>query len=122
VSNSFEAITSISGQRNGSAITGLEPGGNPSWYYDQAFEGAPPQFSNSGLLFDTADGHVVNLYSVGSQMYDSSLPGSYSGWNPGVAVQFSAVAVPEPETYAMMLSGLGLMGFIARRRRERDVA
>jgi hypothetical protein len=28
--------------------------------------------------------------------------------------------VPEPETYAMMLAGLGLMGFIARRRKERD--
>ena len=24
--------------------------------------------------------------------------------------------VPEPETYAMFLAGLGLMGFIARRR------
>jgi hypothetical protein len=26
-------------------------------------------------------------------------------------------AVPEPETYAMILAGLGIMGFIARRRR-----
>jgi hypothetical protein len=26
-------------------------------------------------------------------------------------------AVPEPETYAMLLAGLGVMGFIARRRR-----
>ena len=26
--------------------------------------------------------------------------------------------VPEPETYAMMLAGLGLLGFIARRRRQ----
>jgi len=25
-------------------------------------------------------------------------------------------AIPEPETYAMMLAGLGLLGFIARRR------
>jgi hypothetical protein len=25
--------------------------------------------------------------------------------------------VPEPETYAMMLMGLGLMGFVARRRK-----
>lgn len=28
----------------------------------------------------------------------------------------SISAVPEPETYAMMLSGLGLVGFVARRR------
>lgn len=27
-------------------------------------------------------------------------------------------AIPEPETYAMMLAGLGLMGFVARRRKS----
>jgi len=31
-----------------------------------------------------------------------------------------AVPVPEPETYAMMLSGLGLMGFVARRRAKKS--
>ncbi len=30
--------------------------------------------------------------------------------------QLNVVAVPEPETYAMMLAGLGLMGFVTRRR------
>jgi hypothetical protein len=30
----------------------------------------------------------------------------------------SVAAVPEPETYGMMLMGLGLMGFVARRRRN----
>jgi len=36
---------------------------------------------------------------------------NYRGYASPVA------AVPEPETYAMLLAGLGLMGFIARRRK-----
>jgi hypothetical protein len=34
----------------------------------------------------------------------------------------SLTAIPEPESYAMMLAGLGLLGFVARRRRERNAA
>jgi len=26
---------------------------------------------------------------------------------------------PEPETYAMLLAGLGLLGFVARRRKQK---
>ena len=32
---------------------------------------------------------------------------------------FGVAAVPEPETYALMLGALGLVGFVARRRRSR---
>lgn len=37
------------------------------------------------------------------------IDGAYSGF---------IGAIPEPEIYAMMLAGLGLMGFVARRRRQ----
>ena len=33
-----------------------------------------------------------------------------------------AAAIPEPQTYAMLLAGLGLMGFVARRRRQNFAA
>jgi hypothetical protein len=34
-----------------------------------------------------------------------------------VAIKVRLVPVPEPETYALLLSGLSLRGFIARRRK-----
>ena len=66
--------------------------------------------------------------------YANSMLGNLSGtitmtanvWaqdNPGTTQDLVVFApVPEPETYAMMLAGLGLMGFVARRRKQNEAA
>lgn len=44
-----------------------------------------------------------------------------NAYNVGINhINFSVTAVPEPETYAMLLAGLGFIGAFARRRKQRD--
>jgi len=46
----------------------------------------------------------------------------YGLWRlQGDVLTFAVAAVPEPESYAMLLAGLGVMGAIARRRRNKSV-
>lgn len=47
-------------------------------------------------------------------------PTNYANWSvtPTVAAVSNVAAVPEPETYALLLAGLGALGFIARRRKS----
>jgi hypothetical protein len=35
-------------------------------------------------------------------------------------IGYTVTAVPEPETYAMMLAGLGLLGWVTRRKKRHD--
>ncbi len=46
--------------------------------------------------------------------------GSFGGpsYNPGFEGVAHIAAVPEPATYSMMLSGLGLMGFMVSRKKS----
>ena len=59
------------------------------------------------------DENVVHMYTNGTW---NDLPGTsgYDGAKYGV---MEVTAVPEPETYALMLAGLASMAFVARRRK-----
>lgn len=76
---------------------------------------ADPDYMHSG---GTAGG-VTETYSmsgyISSQVtIDSQYGNQYALLTSGIPV---VAAVPEPETYAMLLAGLGLIGVIGRRRR-----
>jgi hypothetical protein len=73
----------------------------------------------------------INLgsFEVSAAVDFSGLAGNpvYYGFTAGTGLATdghwvtSAVPVPEPETYAMLLAGLGLLGFAARRRKQQLV-
>jgi len=75
-------------------------------------------------------GHAIVTGEGGGQVYDIRWNGSAFvttdiGPFPGQAEDGIFVtsdiirdSIPEPETYAMLLAGLGLLGFVARRRKQ----
>ncbi len=58
---------------------------------------------------------------VGVNLFPDDSWGQVSGNNRQLIINaLSVSAVPEPETYAMLLAGLGLMGAVARRRKAKQ--
>lgn len=75
------------------------------------------QIFNNATKIDNADAVIffLRLDQVGTTVGSFAwLNGSWTS----KARPTTATAVPEPEAYAMMLAGLGLVGFAARRKQQ----
>lgn len=109
----------------GSFLTGIE-------FYSQSFQSGDPLYvgavnyyysfydystSFQDYSYDTSSfnrGFSLNIDNASSDELAGVLYGSVNAYGSSIAV----AAVPEPEAYAMLLGGLGLVGFAARRRRQ----
>lgn len=96
---SFSLLGSDSGFQN-----------NPAWLTSTEID--PGLDALSGLALSIRFLGVGEFFSV-----------EYSVDNLSIVNEANIAApVPEPETYAMMLAGLGMLGFVARRRKQKLAA
>lgn len=91
---------------SGTGITNVTLDGNAFTY--TPFNAAIPA---TGGHWELSTG-VLNSGAHQIQVFGT---GNYSGY---VDLIQAPTAVPEPETYAMMIAGLGALGFVSRRRRR----
>ena len=121
VGTSFNVAIDVNTAQNGETLNSFEViiggpgGGNDYFYTGPTLIG---NISNNGNGFADWTLGTINLSGL-APTTSVLFHAVWSGASDGAESYFLVSApIPEPETYAMLLAGLGLMGFIARRRKR----
>jgi hypothetical protein len=97
----------------------MTPGASFNWTSPVTGSTAGAVNGNTAGLVANVGGTVDTTWNNGDTLWVRWVESNDTGNDHGLAIDnlsFSVAAVPEPETYAMLLAGLGLLGFAGRRR------
>ena len=114
-------VTGVTGMVDGLAITGLSAYGDA----DELLSYPPGEPADiGGIAFSTsADTYNVYAYTGGPWLIKASVdPVGLNPDNGTPLTSFTATAVPEPSTWAVMLFGFGGLGVAMRRRARAALA
>ncbi len=117
--HTFTAVASMFGSGGASVISGFDfTGFNVTINSFELFDTTTATLVSTGTVVFGVAGALNFAGLVQNDNYDIVVTGGPSGSGAGSYAGNVHItsAVPEPETYAMFLAGLGLMGFMARRR------
>jgi len=96
------------------------PGGSFNFTGPIATATAAAVDGNVAGLVTNLGGTITTGWAPGDTLWLRWIEQNDPGTDHGLAIDnlsFSVTAVPEPGTYALLLAGLGVVGFLARRRR-----
>jgi hypothetical protein len=120
------SVSSISASLNSATLAGI------SGFSESLYSGGVPAASytatgtnplSAANLIGTTTGNTLSFSNLAAGTYTLQFSGTLAAANslllPTVGAYASLVsvtAVPEPESYALLLAGMGMMGYLIRRR------
>jgi hypothetical protein len=116
--NLFVAVDIAGG--NQAWIGGSDDGDEGNWTWRNGPEiGQAFTYTNwaGGEPNNCCGGENYVVTNWGSTTWNDIGPSAFPDYTSYYVIEYSA-PVPEPETYAMLLAGLGLLGFAAQRRKK----